>query len=155
MTYQEYKENKQNELNNLPIFYAFSNEQLEKALNERGLTLDDIDKIYKLGDTGGFYLKKDSETIKAYFSRKAPLKELMETDYEFALSAFNYELDNHEYAINYYQGDWDVCSCFCNCEWSESKDYKDYLTEGGYSQKVIDAYSQASKEHYKRAENWF
>lgn len=155
MTYQEYRKKEADEIQALPIFYAFSNEQLEKALNERGLTMDDTDKLYRLGDTGGFYLKKDADIIRAHFTKKDELHDLMENDYDFALSAFNYELDNHEYAINTYQGDWDVCSCFCKCEWQEGKGYVEYLTEGGYSRKVIEAYAQARQEHFKRAEDWF
>ena len=155
MTYQEYRKKREIDANSLPLFFAFSDKQLEEEMNKRGLTLKDTDKIYKFGDTGGFYLKKDSPIIHAYLNKEDPLQGLMESDYEFALEAFNYELDNHEYAINYYQGDWDVCSCFCNCEWSEYKDYTDYLKEGGYSQKVIDAYSEARQQHYKRAEAWY
>src|SRR5574344_210153 len=108
MTYEEYKNKKQEEFNDLPIFYAFSNEQFEAAMNERGLTLKDTDKIFKLGDTGGFYLKKDAEIIRAYFSKQDELSELMK-DKTFATEAFLYEMNNHEYAINW-QGDYDVCS---------------------------------------------
>lgn len=34
MTYQEYREKSQKEFNELPIFFAFSNDQLFKALEE-------------------------------------------------------------------------------------------------------------------------
>lgn len=153
MNYTEYKENKQSEYNALPIFYAFSDKQFEDAMKKRGLTVDDTDKIYRLGSTGGFYLKKDAELIRAYFSKKDDLHDMMQ-DYDFALSAFNYEMDNHEYQINW-QGDYDVCSCFGHCEYAENKGGADYLREMGFDDSVISAYKQAKKEHYKRAENWF
>lgn len=156
MTYQEYREKSQKEFNELPIFYAFSNDQLFKALEERGLTKNDTDKIYRLGDTGGFYLKSDAEIIRAYFNRKDdPLSELMK-DHDFAVSAFRYEMDNHEYAINYYQGDWEVVGCFSNkpLDFGDDKNYKDYLYEAGMED-LIPWYEEAKASHMKAAEEWF
>ena len=151
MTYEEYKNKRQEEFNYLPIFYAFSNEQFEAAMNERGLTLKDTDKIFKLGDTGGFYLKKDAEIIRAYFSKQDELSELMK-DKTFATEAFLYEMNNHEYAINW-QGDYDVCSCFCKCNFSEDKTFVEYLTEGTM-ESLIPAFMEARRKHSKIAENW-
>lgn len=155
MTYTEYKEKAQQEFNALPIFYAFSNKQLEEAMRARGLTLNDTDKIYKLGDTGGFYLRSDSPVIKAYFNREDdPLAELMK-DHDFAVNAFRYEMDNHEYAINYYQGDWEVCGCFAphGLKYGEDKTYVEYLTEAGMAD-LIPAYQEARRSHMKAAEEW-
>lgn len=152
MTYQEYKDAEQKKVNDLPIFFAFSDDQFRRAMEERGLTMDDTDKIYRLGDTGGFYLKTDSDKIKAYFNKEDKLPELMK-DHDFAVSAFRYEMDNHEYAINW-QGDWDVCSCFCRCKYGEEKTYRDYLTEAGMSD-LIPAYYEAKKQHMKSAEEWY
>ena len=67
MTYQEYQAKRQEECNALPLFFAFSNEQFKKHMEERGLTENDTDKIYRLGDTGGFYLRSDAALIKEYF----------------------------------------------------------------------------------------
>ena len=79
MTYREYRENRQAEFNALPIFFAFSNEQFEKALNERGITLDEApDKIYKYG-YGGFYLKSDADVIKEYHKRVAQELNFLQT----------------------------------------------------------------------------
>ena len=144
MTYKEYIDKKQNEYNSLPIFYAFSNSQLEKELNKRGLTLQDTDKIYKLGNTGGFYLKSDAPIIHAYLKKPDELKELMQ-DSEFAEDAFYYEMSNHEYHINW-QADWDVCTCFGSCEYAEDKDYTDYLKEIGYDENVIKSFSRAKRK---------
>ena len=153
ITYVQYKQQRQDEFNALPIFFAFSNKQFEDAMKERGLTVNDTDKIYRLGRTGGFYLRSDAHIIKAYYEKPDQLPELMK-DHDFAVSAFRYEMDNHEYAINY-QGDWDVVSCFASSalEFSESKTYVDYLKEAG-SEDLISAYQDARRSHMKAAEEW-
>lgn len=154
MTYQEYRKKEQKEFNSLPIFFAFSNKQFEEAMKERGLTIDDTDKVYKFGNTGGFYLKSDAQIIRDYMEKEDELPTLMK-DYNFAVSAFEYEMENHEYAINW-QADWDVCECFVKCEYGDSKDYKDYLKEANRPE-WIPAYTEARKIYFKRAEEneWF
>ena len=156
MTYQEYKKNKQQAVNELPIFFAFSNEQFEKEMNKRGLTVNDTDKIYKLpGNLGGFYLRKDAQIIKDFFMKKDELEDLMK-DHDFAVSAFKYEMDNHEYAINTYQGDWEVVGVFSQkpLEFADDKNYKDYLIEADMED-LIPWYQEARTLHYKDAEEWF
>ena len=158
MTYEEYRKARSLEVDNLPIFWAFSDEQFRKAMEERGLTEDDTDKIYSLGG-GGFYLRTDAEKIKAFFDKPDELHSLIESDSEFAAEAFYYEMCNHEYCINTYQGDWDVCSCFSEEElnFTEDKDYEDYLKEAGYSEKVIKIFSDTLVKYYKdaREKNWY
>lgn len=155
MTYKEYKMQRQKEFNNLPIFFAFSTDQLEKAMNERGLTLKDTDKIYSFG-SGGFYLRSDADKIREWVNTPDPIKNLM-NDYEFAVSAFYYEMKNHEYSINPYQGEWEVCSCFGDCEYDDCKTYVDYLKEIGYSENVINAYTKAKDKYWNDAikYDWF
>lgn len=152
MTYKEYRDKQQKEFDALPIFWAFSMKQFEEEMNKRGLTKNDTDKIYRVGN-GGFYLKSDAQTIKDYFDKPNELNELMK-DKDFCLDAFNYEMDNHEYAINHYQGDWEVVGCFWHCEYDDNKDYNDYLKEVGHED-LIPLYEQARREHFKRAEDWF
>lgn len=153
MTYQEYKAKRQKEFDELPIFFAFSNAQFKEQMEKRGLTENDLDKIYKLG-RGGFYLRTDAEKVKAFFNREDELPKLM-NNHKFAVSAFYYEMNNHEYAINYYQGDWDVLNCFSDkeLEFDDNKDYKDYLKEMGKTI-WIPAYEEARRKHYKAAESW-
>ena len=76
-------------------------------------------------------------------------------DHDFAVSAFRYEMDNHEYAINYYQGDWEVVGCFTSkdLEYGEDKNYKDYLYEAGMED-LIPWYQEARASHMKAAEDW-
>ena len=158
MLYADWKKQKQEEFNSLPIFWAFSNEQFRKAMEERGLTENDTDKIYSLGG-GGFYLRTDAEKVRAYFSKPDELPELMESDAEFCEDAFYYEMCNYEYAINYYQRDWDVCSCFSSAEldFKDGKSYAEYLKEAGYSDRVVEIYKAARKKYYKAAQenNWY
>lgn len=148
MNYKDYKENRQNEFNALPIFYAFSNDQFEKAITERGLTMDNIKgNVYRFGDTGGFYLKSDAPIIHDYFKkdRDKELRDIMNSDADFARDAFVYEMYNHEYPINW-QGDWDVASCFGNVEYDENKNGANYLEEMGYNDSVIAQWYSARKE---------
>lgn len=154
MTYQEYKTARQKEFDELPIFFAFGKEQFAEEMTKRGLKPTDTDKIYSLG-AGGYYLKKDADIIRAFFKKKDPLFELM-NDSDFAESAFYYEMANHEYHINW-QGDWDVCNCFGECEYAEDKTFIDYLYECGYSDDVIKAYLRARKRFYQDADenNWY
>ena len=147
MTYKEFKEARQAEYNKLPIFFAFSDKQLEEALQKRGLTIEDAPgQLYRIGHLGGFYLKKDAPEIRAFFEKDSDkeLRELMEADEEFCYEAFEYEMYNHEYPINW-EGDYDVCSCFGNCEWSEVKFGSDYLKELGFSDKVVLIYNNAAR----------
>lgn len=65
MTYREWLKRREEDANKLPVFYAFNNEQFAEGMNGIGLTVDDTDKIYKLGNSGGFYRKVDAPIIRA------------------------------------------------------------------------------------------
>ena len=155
MTYQEYKDNKQAEFNALPIFFAFGMEQFKGCMEERGLTENDVDKVYSIG-SGGYYLKKDADVVRAYFNREDELPELMK-EYDFAFGAFYYEMCNHEYCINL-QRYWDVCSCFCDKELPFYDD--DYFHESvkmyadimKWTDTTRRAYVDAERAYYKAAE---
>ena len=64
-----------------------------------GLTLHDTDKIYKLGDTGGYYLQTDAERLHSMFDRNEQEMEAAMKNKDFAVGAFRYELNNHEYCV--------------------------------------------------------
>ena len=87
-SYVEMKERHQKEVNNFPIKFAFSDEQFKRAMEELGLTENDLDKVVSIG-AGGFIRKTD---IKAY-------NEMGERQYKEVL--FLYELGNHEYIITF------------------------------------------------------
>lgn len=148
MTYTEYKDARQQEFNKLPIFYAFDKKQMEEALAERGIKYEDAPKhIYRLSNTGGYYLKKDSEVVKAFFAKDADaeLRAMMEADLDFARDAIEYEMFNHEYPINW-QGDWDVASCFGNVEYDDCKYAEDYLKELGFTDKIMQVWNECRRK---------
>lgn len=148
MTYEDWKDTKQKEFDALPIFFAFNYEQFKEAMEERGLMVTDTDKIYKLG-MGGYYLRSDAQKIRDFINLPNELPELMK-EHDFAVGAFLYEMQNHEYAINLYQRDFDVCNCFCETEpeYGDNKDYKDYLRESGHED-WIEPYQEARQKYYE------
>ena len=118
MTYTEYRQARQDAFNALPLFWAFNKEQFKEAMEARGLTENDTDKLYKLPNGGGaMYLKTDAPIVRKFFedSEKEPKLSTLMKDFAFAKDAIYYEMCNHEYGING-QGNWDVCSCFADEE---------------------------------------
>lgn len=158
MTYQEYRKKTSDEMNALPIFWAFSNEQFMEEMKKRtnATTIEGAAKlVYRFGN-GGFYLKKDAEVIREYFNREDELPSLMK-DYDFAFDAIYYEMANHEYHINW-QADWDVCSCFGKVEYTdESDELEKYFNELGWGETTRKAYIDARKKFYKDADEneWY
>lgn len=105
MKYTEFKDMLQKKVNDLPIIFAFSNEQLDRALDDMGLSLQDMkgDKLIKMG-FGAFCLKSELEHIRGELDKVDDMKRDFIKDYEQAYDAFMYEMGNHEYHINW-QGD--------------------------------------------------
>lgn len=98
--YKELKNKQQQEVNNFPMFFAFSREQFEEGIKELGLTKDDRDKIHSIG-AGGFIKRSDSEAMNEMFSKhEKEIKEAIindQTGEGFIYDMFKYELNNHEY----------------------------------------------------------
>ena len=68
--YTELRQRQQQEVNALPIGFAFSDRQFEEMMRGWGLDPEtDLDKIYKAGNTGGFFKKSDTQLIRDTFSR--------------------------------------------------------------------------------------
>lgn len=147
MNYQEWKDARQQEFNKLPIFYAFGKAQFEEQLAKRGIKVEDAAKHVVSIGAGGFFLRKDKPVIDAYFEKDddAELRAMMENDLDFARDAFEYEMMNHEYPINW-EGDYEVCSCFGGVKFSEDKYGKDYLKDLGFSDQVVKTYYKAAKK---------
>ena len=103
--YAEMKARHQERVNALPIKFAFSMEQFRTAMKELGLTENDTDKIYKMGGTGGFYRREDSQLIFGTFEEnEIEKKAAISNDLDgsgFIKDMFLYELANHEYCITY------------------------------------------------------
>lgn len=109
--YTALKEKHQAEINAFPMFFAFSDKQFAEGMAKLGLTADDTDKIYRLGNTGGFYLKSDSQKLSDMLDRHSTEREdAIYNDDEFVYQMFFYELANHEYCITYdYEPTLDAC----------------------------------------------
>lgn len=155
MTYTEYKNARQGEFNALPIFWAFSNRQFEEAMQERGLTMQDTDKIFSIG-AGGFALKSDKDAILAFLNKEDPLPELMK-DPAFAEDAIRYEMGNHEYHINW-QGNWDVLSCFGDVEYTNAEDdLEQYFEQLKWEKQTRDAFFSARRKFLEDADRngWY
>lgn len=103
--YRALKSKHEKMMNEFPMFFAFSNKQFEEGMAKLGLNPDQTDKIYKLGGTGGFYRKSDSDKLKEMFNTfDREMKEAIaadETGEGFIYDMFNYELANHEYCITW------------------------------------------------------
>lgn len=101
--YRELTERQQEEVNALPMKWAFSKKQFEQMMAEWGLTPGaDNCKLLSIG-MGGYILKSDRELIASTFKRHheelAAAIAADETGEGFVLDMFRYELANHEYCI--------------------------------------------------------
>lgn len=97
--YEEMKQRHQAEANELPIYWAFTQESFVETLNKLGLTESDTDKLCKM--CGGFCLKTDAERIvKTLHRHQEELRAAVAADTTgdgFIEEMFLYELRNHEY----------------------------------------------------------
>ena len=153
MNYREYKDARQEAFNEVPMFFAFSNEQFNKAMQERGYT--DESKIVRVPN-GGFIHKDELPKLKAWIDGDN-LDELMK-DPDFAEDAFYYEMGNHEYHINNYQGNWDVISCFANVEYCDNDyDVNEYFKQVDWSDETKNAYMKARSRFLQDASDndWY
>lgn len=136
--YLDLQARQQKELEDFPIAYAFDKKQLEIALEKLGATVEECCTYMGMGDV---MKKADVPAFKAMLRRHT--EEIHEAlkDEEFAEAAFLYEMDNHEYAINW-SGDEDVLGCFSLSE----KLLKEMNLEG--------AYRRAQRKHMDHAREW-
>lgn len=119
-TYQELKARHEKEVNALPLGFAFSEEQFEEM--KLKLSVKENSELYRLGNTGGFYRKVDSELIHNTFKRHAEERRraiFTESgiNAEYVQSMFYYEMCNHEFGINW-DGKADVLSA---CDLNEKQ----------------------------------
>lgn len=136
--YLDLMEKQRKELNDFPIAYAFNEQQLEEALKKLGATKEEC---VTLAGHGDIMKKTDVKAVRDMFERHA--KELLKAmeDEKFAEAAFLYEMDNHEYAINW-SGDEDVLACFG----MGPKKLKEM--------NLGHAYKRARDAHMQHAEDW-
>lgn len=134
--YLELRKRQQKEVEDFPVAYAFNEQQLEEALRKLNATKEECVSIFGCGDV----LKK--ENVPAFKQMMARhIKELREAikNKEFAEAAFLYEMDNHEYAINW-AGDADVLGCF-SLDWKTLEELN-----------LVGAYNRAREQHIRNAE---
>ena len=101
-SYRELKKRQQDEFDLLPIFFAFSNKQLEEGMQSFSLTMADVDKISSIG-SGGYIRKTDSKLINDLMATHdkefAAAIDADQTGEGFIFNMFDYELSNHEFCI--------------------------------------------------------
>ena len=137
--YLDLQKRHQKELEDFPIAYAFNDKQLEEALAKLGATKEECVSVFGHGD---IVKRTDAKAlVKMLEHQTKELREKMRTDKEFAYEAFLYEMDNHEYAINW-SGDDDVLDCL-NLNW-------DMIRKWGLQL----VYDQARNQHMRNAEKW-
>ena len=138
--YLDLKKQHEKEVADFPIAYAFNDEQLIEALEKLGAK--SVSECVTVLGHGDIVKKTDAKRFVDMLKQQViDLKTRMIEDNEFAEAAFLYEMDNHEYAINW-SGDEDVLRCFAMKE--EELEQLD----------LVDAYLRARKQHMKNAKEW-
>lgn len=101
--YKEFKERYQEELNKLPLHFAFGDEQFKEQMKKMGLDPNKKEDMEKLVPTigGGFMLKEDYPKLKDWCNRHDEEYAEKSKDMSFMYDAFMYEMPNHEYGYTY------------------------------------------------------
>lgn len=137
--YLDLQEKHRKEFESFPIAYAFDDKQLEEALRKLGAEKHECVTVFGHGD---IVKRTDAKALIALLSRHTKeMQQKLKDDKEFAEAAFLYEMDNHEYAINW-SADEDVFDCF-NLDWTKLKEWG-----------LEDVYRRARNRHMKNAEEW-
>ena len=137
--YLDLKKKHQKEFEEFPIAYAFNDKQLQEALEKLGATKEECITVFGHGD---IVKRTDAKALIAMLEHHdEELKRKLKDDVDFAEAAFLYEMDNHEYAINW-SADEDVLAAF-NIDF-------DFIRKHGLQM----AYDSARNKHLKHAEEW-
>ena len=135
--YLDLKKRHQKEFDEFPIAYAFNDEQLQEALEKLGATKEECVTVFGHGD---IVKRTDAKALVKMMRRHDDeLKQRLKDDPNFAEAAFLYEMDNHEYAINW-SADEDVLAAFGISF--------DFIRKYGLQM----AYNRARDQHMKHAE---
>ena len=148
-TYTGMKNRHQAEFDAFPMGYAFGEEQFRDMLEKLECGEDDIAPV----GPGAYCRLEDVHSLRAMLDRQAAELNAALKDPGFAFGAFLYEMDNHEYAINW-QGDWDVFDCFGNVQYGPDKGPDEYADELGWPYEMRKAYKMARFEHMRNFGEW-
>ena len=99
--YVELKRRQEKEVNEFPMFFAFSKEQFSEGMKKLGLEPDEKDKIYSIGG-GGYFRKSDSEKFKAMLDKHS---EEMQKEIIIDYLAYKLNIEEKQYSnedIYYY-----------------------------------------------------
>ena len=134
---------------NISMFKYCKNEAEERAYKEatKNMLFNEI----------GFCYMNDKEAIeKQRILYKAMLenKNQLNDNYQYLYDAFKYEMFNHEYAINTYQGNYDVLSCFYNVEYNECDDIHEYFKQLHFTDTQKRAYIDAANYVMRNSNGW-
>lgn len=135
--YLDLKQRHQKEVEDFPIAYAFNGKQLKEAIEKLGATKQEVTTL----GYGTVIKKTDIPAFEELLEDQRHELKIAMQDKEFAYEAFCYEMDNHEYAINW-DGDADVLGCF-NLVYA-------HLDELG----LEEVYQRAARQHMKHARDW-
>ncbi len=98
MNYQDLKLKQRKEFDTFPIFFAFSNKQLEEG--KAKLNVKENREICRVC-SGGYIRKTDSDKLSELLKRHSEeLSECLSVR-ENLIEALEYELMNHEYSVSY------------------------------------------------------
>lgn len=136
--YLDLQERQRKEIEEFPIAYAFSEQQLKEALEKLGATKEECVTIFGHGD---IVKKENAKPFIDMLKRHMNELQIAMKEEAFAEAAFLYEMDNHEYAINW-DGDDDVLAVF-GFNFDDLRELK-----------LMDAYRRARNAHMKHAEEW-
>lgn len=101
-TYSQMKSRHQKAVDNLPMYFAFGDRQFNELRERLGFETEEemLKNVFTLG-AGSIILKKDKELVMSTFEQNSKEMDEAMKDDDFLLSAFEYELGNHEYVITY------------------------------------------------------
>ena len=100
--YRRMRARHQEEFNAFPMFFAFDEQQFSEGMRRLGLRPSDMNQVYTIAGTGGFYRKNDAPKLHEMFARHR--RELWDTiaadktGKEFIYDMFVCELKDHEFA---------------------------------------------------------
>ena len=135
--YLDLKQRHQKEVEDFPIAYAFNGKQLKEAIAKLGATKQEVTTL----GYGTVIKRSDIPALDELMENHRHELKMAMKDKEFAYEAFLYEMDNHEYAINF-DGDAEVLSCF-NLVYAQLEDLD-----------LEEVYQRAARQHLKNAQEW-